>query len=102
MSQPFNTPFWGLAIASMIGIAACSSPPNVGTDLSEAAKRADYPTIQPLDALLASQPAAIDIPSLTGSLEGRARALRARANALRTPIVDSDTRARMLAALARR
>lgn len=87
---------------TLLGAVACAEDPLVRGQMSDAARRADYPHILPLDELLANRTAPVDVAILTGSLSNRAAALRARASRLRAPIVDSATRTRMQAALARR
>ncbi len=86
---------------TLVGAVACAEDPLVRRQISDDARRAEYPRILPLQELLASRPAPVDVALLTGSLTSRAAALRARASRLRAPIVDSATRARMQAALAR-
>lgn len=86
---------------TLLGAAACSEDPLVRAQISDAARRADYPKILPLNALLATRPDPVDVVALTGNLSSRAATLRARAARLRGPIVDTATRARMQAALER-
>lgn len=58
----------------------------------------DYPKLMPTDQLLAEpelSPAASDPVATTENVESQADALRARADALRKPVIDPETRRRM-------
>ena len=83
-------------------LAGCADAPSLDGRISAAAASAPYPVLQPLAPLLerAAQPGRIT-PQTPRQLEGGAAALRARAAALRGPVVDAATRARMQAAVAR-
>ena len=83
-------------------LAGCADAPSLDGRISAAAAAAPYPTLQPLAPLLvqAAQPGRIT-PQTTAELDGGAAGLRARAAALRGPVVDAATRARMRAAAAR-
>ncbi len=80
----------------------------LGTLAACGGARDDYPALVPMEQLLAAPAApthasaAIADPVATqGSLDGEAAALRARADALRGPVIDAETAARMRAAQAR-
>ncbi|MFB2594203.1 hypothetical protein ACEYYB_05090 [Paracoccus sp. p4-l81] len=79
--MPRRAPVMILALA----LAACG-----GTD-------ADYPRLVPMDALLADPAAAVDPVAVQAELGAGASGLRARASALRGPVIDTATRARMQA-----
>ena len=83
-------------------LAGCADAPSLDGRISAAAAAAPYPTLQPLAPLLAraAQPGRIDAAS-TRRMDGDVAGLRARAAALRGPVVDAATRARMRAAVAR-
>ena len=85
-----------------LALAGCAEAPSLDGRISAAAAAAPYPVLQPLAPLLAqaAQPGRIT-PQTPRQLEGGAAALRARAAALRGPVVDAATRARMQAAAAR-
>lgn len=58
----------------------------------------DYPALMPTDQLLAEpklSPAASAPEATTENVESKADALRARADALRQPVIDPETRRRM-------
>lgn len=59
---------------------------------------AGYPRILPLEALLARAGGAAVDARLQASVSARAAGLRARAAALRRPVIEPETRARMAAA----
>ena len=64
-------------------IAGCSDFPEVGSDRSAQADAADYPTLLPIDTLLAHGDGAEDSEAEIEILRARAARLRARAAALR-------------------
>lgn len=68
------------ALAVCALLAACASHPETGADA--------YPSLLPIDSLL-TDPAAASDPA-TG-LDARAAALRARADALRAPVIPPDS-----------
>lgn len=102
--QPFSRfpSFFVLPAVVALALTGCAAPPNVGRPMSDAVKRADYPRILPLDAVLAQRPDVAPAEEIAAPLASRASALRARAARLRGPIVDQSTRSRMRDALARR
>ncbi|WP_089904779.1 hypothetical protein [Loktanella fryxellensis] len=77
-------------------LSGCAEVPDLDGRISAAAAAAPYPTLQPLAPMLvqAAAPARVT-PATTAAVDGDAAALRARAAALRGPVVDADTRARM-------
>ena len=83
-------------------LAGCADAPSLDGRISAAAAAAPYPTLQPLAPLLAraARPGRIDTAS-TLRMDGGVAALRARAAALRGPVVDASTRARMQAGVTR-
>lgn len=89
-----------LALAAALLLAGCGARPDFGPD-DGAAARAGYPAILPLGPLLAQAGGGVITPDFTAAIEARGAALRARAAALRRPVIDAATRARMAAALAR-
>lgn len=97
------TPTFRSFIPSLLAvlILGCSGPPDIGSHMSDAAQRTDYPSILPLDALLASRPDTSAAVAFAAPLANRASALRARAAGLRGPIIDASTKSRMNDALAR-
>jgi len=89
-----------VSLAVFIALAGCADFPALDASVSDRARQADYPKILPLEAFF-RQTARPSASFLTGPLPTRARNLRARAQALRGPVIDPASRARMQAALAR-
>ena len=82
-------------------LAGCSDFPELDAAITPTARNAEYPSLMPIDQLVAdAQDVQITEQTVT-TLKGRAGSLRARAARLRGPIIDSATRARMRAAIAR-
>lgn len=92
-----------LLILLTLSLVACSPKiPDASQRISDAAKRAPYPQLEPLDALLARSEAGSDIVVQTEALSARVLRLKARAAALRgRSIVDGATRLRLQQAAAR-
>lgn len=82
-----------------LGLAACTSLPEVSAVEDEAVIEADFPTLVPLEGILETDP--VDLPEdLPERLTGRAEALQARAQRLSgTPVIDEDAQSRMDAGL---
>ncbi|MFZ3584062.1 hypothetical protein ACOI1H_18115 [Loktanella sp. DJP18] len=83
-------------------LAGCADAPSLDGRISAAAAAAPYPTLQPLAPLLAraATPGQITAAS-TARMDGDTAGLRARAAALRGPVVDAATRTRMQGGVAR-
>jgi hypothetical protein len=85
---------WRAWISLALVVTACAEFPEVDAALSRGDPQAGYPDLLPLEALLSA-----DDPRISETddraLLGRAAALRARANALRRPVIDRQTRSRM-------
>ncbi|WP_394154086.1 hypothetical protein [Loktanella salsilacus] len=83
-------------------LAGCADAPSLDGRISAAAAAAPYPQLQPLAPLLAqaAQPGRITATS-TAQMDGSTAGLRARAAALRGPVIDAATRARMQQGIAR-
>lgn len=88
-----------LLLAAAAGPAGCARFPAFPG--GEVAATGDYPALLPLELLLARGAGGAIDAGLTARLEARGAALRARAAALRGPVIEPPTRARMAAALAR-
>jgi hypothetical protein len=87
----------------LIVLTACGRFPDLDGAISERARQAQYPRLVPLDALLGAAFANVQDAQGEGArLVARAARLRVRAAAMRHPVVDRRTRARMAAALKRR
>ena len=87
-----------------LGLAACAEVPRF--DRAGPAAAGPAPAILPLDDLVARAPApapgAAPMEAAAGSVAARAARLRARAAAMRGPVQDPATRARLSAAIAAR
>lgn len=86
-----------ILMIAIAGLGACADFPQLDDRLDDAALAADYPTLLPLDPLLAraaNQTTAITSAS-EANFDSRIATLRARAIQLRGPVIDAATRARM-------
>lgn len=85
-----------IALATLAG---CAEFPDFDDRITGSAQNADYPTLQPLDPLIASATALETSGQITtasvASFDNRVAALRTKANGLRGPIIDATTRTRM-------
>jgi len=88
------------AIAAIL-LAGCSDFPELDAAITPAARKADYPTLVPIDQLLASAQVVQITDETATNLQGRISRLKSRAARLRGPVIDSTTRARLRAAIAR-
>ena len=86
-----------ILMIAIAGLGACAEFPQLDDRIDAAALAADYPTLQPLDPLLAkaaNQKNTITAASEAG-FDSRIGTLRARAARLRGPVIDAATLARM-------
>lgn len=94
--SPWHTERMLRLILPLFLLGACTQFPALDDSVPDAAARAEYPDLVPLDPLLSSL---ADAPTknteIESNLQSRVAALRARAARLRRPIVDPATRARM-------
>ncbi len=85
---------WRLLLLCGLGLAACAEFPEVDAALAAGEASAEYPALLPFEQLLDAEE-----PRLTEEdddvLLARAAALRGRADALRRPVIDRNTRFRM-------
>jgi len=80
--------FSAVHICVLLLIAGCTQFPDVDSTLSDQALAADYPTLAPMDQVLADAGSTeIDDESIE-EVEARAESLRARADALRGQELD--------------
>ncbi len=88
-----SVPLTAFSLSLLVG---CANAPALDGRISAAAAAAPYPILQPLAPLLAraAEPGKITTPSMTRT-DSTAAALRARAAALRGPVVDGATKSRM-------
>ena len=90
-------------LAAVSALAACSDFPDLEATASARARNAAFPVIVPLDQINARTGPLVQIGFNRGNLLARLARLRSRADWLRgRKVIDDSTRARMLAALARR
>ncbi|MFV0514505.1 MAG: hypothetical protein ACK5MY_12895 [Jhaorihella sp.] len=108
MSAPLCPLTWrpirpGVAVlAVLVILAACARVPELDARLSRETHGAPYPDLLPLDTALVPLPAPVEeAERLQAALAGRRDSLKARARALRDPVIDERERARMRAGVAR-
>ena len=86
----------------LIVLTACARFPDLDGAISDRARNAEFPQFMAMDLLLGTAFAGAESAQAEGaSLAARAARLRIRAAAMRRPVVDRRTRARMAAALKR-
>ncbi len=96
------TRFASLAFTSLVVLAACTEFPDLDRAISDAARRAAYPSLEPTDTLMFA-PFSGRPGSTTEAawLVARAAGLKARAQTLRGPVIATAERALMEAAVGR-
>lgn len=84
------------AFALLLALAACSDFPVFDATIDAAARAAPYPTLTPLDPVLAAAdaPSAIT-PTSVAQTDSAIADLRARAAALRRPVLSGADRTRL-------
>ncbi len=92
-----------ILVATCSGLlAACADFPDLETAISDRGRAGAYPRLIQVDGLPHANTADTErMNDIAKSLSARAQRLQRRARALRGPIVDQRTRAKMAAALAR-
>ena len=86
---------WRAGILAL-ALAACTQFPELDRTIGPEAEAADYPALIPLEPVLARVEGAPERNAETeAEVQARAEALRARAEALRGGVVDSETQERM-------
>jgi hypothetical protein len=90
----------GPIFAIFLSVAACADFPDLDNTVSAGARAADFPTLAPIDSLIGNQPPPRLTETDVEALSDRIARLRARASALRRPVIDRITRARLQRALA--
>ncbi|SLN74372.1 hypothetical protein ROJ8625_04048 [Roseivivax jejudonensis] len=83
----------GLSAGALL-LAGCATFPEIDAAESADVATAPYPDLVPIGTLLAQQPPRAT-PALEAEVTARADALRARADALRGPVIDAPTRDRL-------
>ena len=84
----------------LAALAGCARFPQLDEVISAQARAADYPALVASDSVGFAEDASDDDAG-TAALAARVARLRARARAMRAPVVDKQTRVRMHNALAR-
>ena len=92
-----------LFVALVTGLTGCGTIPEFAGTRAEAARNAPYPDLIPLTTLIntAQSNASRITPASIVTTNSRIARLRAKANALRGPVVDQATRSQMRNAGAR-
>ncbi|MCL3881112.1 hypothetical protein [Marivita sp. GX14005] len=85
---------WRAALIAVAALTACAEFPQVDTALAEGNPDLDYPDLLPFERLLDGAPPRLD-PAEDENLRARADAVRARADNLRGPVIEPETRGRM-------
>lgn len=80
-------------------LSACAGFPALDARMTEADRTAPWPALVPLGPVLAAADARAGAPPPAGDLPARIAALNARAAALRGPVIDAATAARIADAL---
>ena len=89
------------ALAFAVALAACATFPELDAVISDGARKADYPTLIPVDGILVRRASGQITEQTDDILRARAANLQARANLLRGIVVDDETRRRLSARLER-
>jgi outer membrane murein-binding lipoprotein Lpp len=92
--------FPALALSAAL-LAGCSDFPELDNAVSPTARKAGYPSLLPIDQLIAGAKEVQITEETISTLQSRIARLNARAARLRGPVIDAATRARMRAAIAR-
>lgn len=87
------------SIIAFVVLTACAEFPALDDRISDAARAADYPSLVPIETLLAAADA-LPHPGNNASFDQRIAALQARAAALRVPVINGATRSRMRSGVA--
>jgi len=87
--------FRPVALCLALILASCTQFPELDSQLSDNAKNADYPTLLPVEHLLAGVDQSQISPEMQAGLTARIANLKARAARLRGRVIDSGTRQRM-------
>lgn len=84
-----------LFVILSLALSGCGDIPALDQAISPAAERADYPALIPLEGIMGTPDDQTAGPDLEASLDRRLAALRARAAALRGPVIDEAGKARL-------
>lgn len=80
------------SLFTILALSACTQFPELDETIPASIEDAEYPTLVPLDPLLASSiPAGVDQEATTQQLEARAASLRIRADGLRRSDLNNST-----------
>ena len=95
-------PLCRLTLPLALLLAGCTQFPDLDATVPPSVEDAPFPTLVPLEPLLAANTAVVSDPeATTQSLQARVAALRTRARSLQSrPVIDAGTRARLRRAAA--
>ena len=79
----------------LAALAACVDVPDLGPTAPRGLDARPYPALIPLEGIAASAPTEQDAAQIEASLTWRAQRLQARAAALRAPVLDGASAARL-------
>ena len=82
-------------ITCLAALTACTTFPDLDERVSEPARNAAFPTLGPLDQVLAQAAPTQTAPDFSADLDTRVAALRARAARLSGQVIDGQTRDRL-------
>ena len=88
-----------IILTLLVGLGGCTEFPELSDTLTEQDRAADFPTLENLDALLASTPA-IRSENDIADLDARLARLRSKANQLRGPVIGTSDRQRLVRGVA--
>lgn len=83
------------ACLALILLAACAEPYPLAPDLAASGADAPYPALVPVEQISAQVPPVTTTAATSEAIGSRADRLRARANRLRGPVIDTRTGERM-------
>lgn len=84
-----------VTLALTMAVAGCVAVPELDRAISDEARLAPYPDLIPVETIRAEVPEPRIADDTGPDLQARAEALQRRADALRGPVIDAGTRARM-------
>lgn len=92
-----------LGFAVVFGLGSCTGFPDLDDAISENAKRSNYPTLQPIESLLAAAPQDLSLEEgdRLDAMGARAERLARKASILRRPVLGAATRRRLRTVAAR-
>lgn len=86
---------FALALFLIAALTACSQFPQLDETVGDAARKAPYPDLIPIEKFHAQIPDTLIEPTTAPQVEARVAQLKARAARLRGSVIDNATRTRM-------